>query len=128
MPAASRAPGRAFKTKFFAKQVRKAGIADTELCRVIADLAHGKGADLGGGVFKKRLQKNDFRSIVLAKSDHYWVFAFLFAKKDADNITAAALDGFRKLADGYAVLTASQLANLLKDGDLKEIYNESGDE
>lgn len=125
MPVTRRALPRVFKTKFFGKQARKAGIDDAELCRVIQDLADGKGIDLGGGVYKKRLEENRYRSIIVAKSDAYWVFEFLFAKKDSDNITSTELDGFRTLADSYAGLRPSQLTALLKNGALKEICNAS---
>jgi hypothetical protein len=127
MPAARPQP-RAFKAKFFARQARKAGIDDAELCRVIRDLADGKGTDLGGGVYKKRLDGNRYRSIIVAKSDFYWVFEFLFAKKDADNITATALDGFRTLADTYASLRPAQLTALLKADDLTEICHDALDD
>ena len=42
----------------------------------------GQADDLGGGVFKKRLNDNMHRSIVLAKGGRHWVFAYLFAKKE----------------------------------------------
>lgn len=38
--------------------------------------------DLGGDVFKKRLNENMQRSIILAKTEEFWVFAYLLAKKD----------------------------------------------
>ena len=37
-------------------------------------------------MFKKRLNRNDHRSIVLAKGGRFWVYAYLFAKKDRANI------------------------------------------
>jgi hypothetical protein len=43
-------------------------------------------------------------------------------------ITSAALDGFRTLADSYASLQPSQLTDLLKNGDLKEICNDTLDQ
>ena len=46
----------------------------------------GQADDLGGGVFKKRLDDNLHRSIILAKGGQYWVYEYLFAKKDRDNI------------------------------------------
>ena len=49
-------------------------------------------------MFKKRLDKNRSRSIILAKGQRYWVYAFLFAKKDRDNINDAELAAFRDLA------------------------------
>ncbi len=42
----------------------------------------GQCDDLGGGVYKKRLGKNLYRSIVVAKGGNYWVYAHLFAKKN----------------------------------------------
>jgi hypothetical protein len=79
-------PARAFKTAWFAKAARKALINDEELCEAIAEVRLGQADDLGGGVFKKRLDKNRSRSIVLAKGRRYWVYAYLFAKKDRANI------------------------------------------
>jgi hypothetical protein len=77
---------RAFKTAWFAKAARKARITDDELCGAIEEVRKGQADDLGGGVFKKRLNKNMHRSIILAKGGRYWVYAFLFAKKDQANI------------------------------------------
>ncbi len=54
----------------------------------------GKADDLGGGVFKKRLDRNRHRSIILAKGRHYWVYAYLFAKKDRSNIDESELARF----------------------------------
>lgn len=65
---------RVFKTAWFSKAARKAGIADEELCSVIRQAMLGQAADLGGGVFKKRLDKNKSRSIILAKGGRRWVF------------------------------------------------------
>lgn len=124
MAVTPRALQKTFKTRFFAKLAQKAKVDDAELCRVVKDLAVGKGTDLGGGVYKKRLQGNRYRSIIVAKSDDYWVFEFLFAKKDADNITTSALEGFRELAISYASLQPAQLGELLKNGDLTEICHD----
>jgi len=40
----------------------------------------GQADDLGGGVYKKRLGKNLYRSIILAKGGQHWVYEFFFAK------------------------------------------------
>jgi len=71
---------RIFKTAWFSKAARKARIDDHELCRAIEEVALGQADDLGSGVFKKRLNDNRHRSIILAKSGEFWVFAYLFAK------------------------------------------------
>ena len=113
--------GRAFKSSGFAKSARKADIEDKELCTAIRQVMNGQGDDLGGGVFKKRLNKNLHRSIIVAKGGRYWVYVYLFAKKDRENIEDDELREFRVLAKGYENLADKQLARLLKDKDLTEI-------
>lgn len=90
----------------------------------VREAMQGQADDLGGGVFKKRLNDNRHRSIILAKGGHYWVYEYLFAKSDRDNIADDELDGFRALAKAYAGMTDKQVEQLLQDKDLKEICNE----
>ncbi len=72
---------RVFKTAWFAKAAKKANIDDSELCACIEKAVLGQGDDLGGGVFKIRMNRNMHRAILLAKAGHWWVFEYLFAKK-----------------------------------------------
>lgn len=117
-------PGRAFKTAWFAKAARKARISDKQLCTAIRQAMQGQADDLGGGVFKKRLNDNMHRSIILAKGGRYWVYEYLFAKKDRDNIEDDELESFRALAKAYAGLSPVQVTQLLKDKDLVEICHD----
>jgi hypothetical protein len=73
----------------------------------------GKVDDLGAGVYKKRLNDNMHRSIVLSKSAQGWVYQYLFAKKDRANIDNSELQQFRNLAKAYATLTAPKLTQLI---------------
>ena len=116
---------RVFKTAKFSKSASKAGISDQELCKAINEVLLGQADDLGGGVYKKRINDNMHRSIVLAKGGMYWIYEYLFAKKDRDNIDDAELDGFRRLAKAYASLTEAQVQQLVKDKDFLEICNAS---
>lgn len=115
---------RVFKTRWFAKAARKARIDDNELCDAIAEVTQGQADDLGGGVFKKRLNKNMHRSIVLARGRTYWVYAYLFAKKDRDNIDDDELSAFRDLADVYAAKTDAEIAIELEARELVEICHD----
>ena len=117
---------RTFKTAWFSRAARKARIPDDALCEAIRDVSRGQADDLGGGVFKKRLDKNRHRSIILAKGGRYWIFAYLFAKKDRANIADDELEDFRTLAKAYGAMTEKQLAELIADRDLTEICH--GDE
>ena len=115
---------RSFKTAKFAKDASKAKITDLELCGAIAQVLLGQVDDLGGGVFKKRLHSNQHRSIILAKGGTFWIYEYLFAKKDRDNIEHDELAAFRLLAKSYAGLTGHQLGQLLINKDLLEICHD----
>lgn len=112
---------RTFKTKWFAKEAKKEGVTDVQLCVAIDQMRSGQADNLGGGVFKKRLGKNLYRSIVLAKGGNYWVYVFLFAKKDQGNIATAELEAFRKLADIYATKADDEIKRELNNKELVEI-------
>lgn len=116
---------RTFKTAWFAKAARKARISDRELCKAIQQVALGQADDLGGGVFKKRLNENRHRSIVLAKAGEFWVFTYLFAKQDRANIEVDELEAFRKLAELYRRKTSRDLEAELNAGALVEICHDS---
>ncbi|BBP54994.1 hypothetical protein PHLH3_46200 [Pseudomonas sp. St386] len=116
-------PMRVFKTKTFAAAAKKAEITDADLCKAVQEVVNGQGDDLGGGVWKKRLNENRHRSIILAKGRSYWVYQFLFAKKDRDNITEKELAAFKKLAGTYKGLSKDQVQLLLDEKDFVEICN-----
>jgi hypothetical protein len=115
---------RVFKTARFSKDAKKARISDAELCDAIRQVMAGQADDLGGGVFKKRLNDNMHRSIILAKGGRYWVYEYLFAKKDRDNIEDDELTAFRSLAKAYAGLTDVQIAALVSGKDIVEICHD----
>lgn len=115
---------RAFKTAWFAKAARKAHITDSELCEAIQQITNGQGEHLGGGVFKKRLNKNMHRSIVLAKGGRYWVYAYLFAKNDRANIDEDELLGFRELAGLFAKKTDADIMREIEYKELTEICHD----
>lgn len=116
---------RAFKTARFSKDAKKAKITDVALCQAIEQVLLSQVDDLGGGVFKKRLNDNLHRSIILAKGGKYWVFEYLFAKKDRSNIENDELLAFRLLANSYAGLTQLQVNQLLLNGDFVEICHDN---
>jgi hypothetical protein len=115
---------RVFKTAWFSRAARKARITDKELCAAIRQVMLGQADDLGGGVFKKRLSKNLYRSVVLAKGKRYWVYVYLFAKQDRANIEDDELAGFRALANLYARKTDADIAKELEIKELVEICHD----
>jgi hypothetical protein len=115
---------RVFKTAWFARAARKARIADIELCSAIRQVMLGQADDLGGGVFKKRLGKNLYRSIVVARGGRYWVYAYLFAKKDRANIEDKDLANLRAYAAVFARKTDADIGMELQLRELLEICHD----
>lgn len=112
---------RAFKTGWFSKAAKKARISDAMLCKAIAQVLIGQADDLGGGVFKKRLSSNQYRSIILARGGDFWVYQYLFAKQDRANIDDDELAAFRLLAKTYGAMTRAQAEAQVANGHWIEI-------
>jgi len=115
---------RFFKTAWFSKAAKKAHISDDELCSAIRQVVLGQADDLSGGVFKKRLSKNLYRSIILARGGRYWVYTYLFAKKDRANIDDDDLVSFRALDGLYAKKTDADIAKEILFKELTEICHD----
>jgi len=121
-------PSRTFKTKEFAKLARKAGVEDRDLCKAAQDLEEGKGGDLGGNVWKKRVNQNRSRAIVVTKPGDFWLFTYLFDKADRDNIEEDELLAFRKAAADLGMGGLSGMERLAQAGVVVEICNDCEDE
>ncbi|VVQ14537.1 hypothetical protein PS918_05735 [Pseudomonas fluorescens] len=115
---------RLFKTKRFAMQAAKAWIGDDELREAFAEMLNGQADNLGGDVWKKRLNANRHRSILLAKGGRYWVYQFLYAKKDQSNITPRHLADLRELAKTSGGLSEMGIQRLLDMREFVEIRYE----
>lgn len=119
----AKATARVFKTAWFAKKARAAGISDPDLCKAVKELMAGQGDDLGGNVWKKRLDKNTKRGIVVNKIGEFWVFVYLFAKSDRENISDRELRDFKKLARDLGRAKGADIEGMLTLKELLEICN-----
>ena len=116
---------RTFKTAWFSKAAKKARIEDSALCAYIQRAVQRQADDLGGGVFKKRINNNMHRAIILAKAGRFWIFEYLFAKNDRENIGAAELVQFRALAKAYTELSDKQIEQLIGNNHFVEICDDN---
>lgn len=112
---------RTFKTKRFAKDAKAEGITDDDLCEAIRQAKLGQCDNLGGGVFKKRLNSGDHRSIILAKGGQYWIYAYLFAKQNTANIEPDELKTFKELAKLFAKYSDEDITKATNSRALVEI-------
>ncbi len=67
------------------------------------------------------MNDNQHRSIILAKAGRWWVYEFVFAKKDRDNISSDELAQFKLLAKSYAALSSKEVQQLINDHYFLEI-------
>lgn len=64
------------------------------------------------------------RSIILAKGGRFWVYEYLYAKQDRDNIADDELAAFRYLATAYGRLSDQDIANLIANRKFMEICDD----
>ena len=76
-------------------------------------------------MFKKRLLDNQHRAIILTRLRQAWIYEYVFAKNDRNNIDDAELTGFRLLAKNYSTLTEDQLKVLIANQQFQEICHDS---
>ena len=93
-------------------------------------------ADLGGGLFKKRLARpgggksGGFRAIVAygpPRADRVLV-AYAFAKNAASTLTPQGHDALSKVAQAFVAASNEQLAELLASGNVSEVACDADDE
>src|SRR5580700_5280074 len=96
---------RVFKLRTFRRWSRKIGVSDEVLCAAVEEMVQGLiDADLGGGVFKKRIpvpgrgKRGGARTILGSNLQDRWFFLYGFEKKDRDTIDARELGALQTIA------------------------------
>ena len=123
-----------------AKLLRKERLPDAALCKAAREVLAGTfgagEADLGGGLFKKRLARpgggksGGFRAIVAygpPRADRVLV-AYAFAKNAASTLTPQGHDALSKVAQAFVAASNEQLAELLASGNVSEVACDADDE
>jgi hypothetical protein len=122
---------RIFKTRHFARWLRKTELTDAALCQAVREMAAGLvDAELGADVLKKRValpgrgKRGGARTLVASKKIDRWFFMFGFEKIEKANISPTELDALQTLASELLALTGQQLDIAVIDGSLQEICHE----
>ena len=123
---------RTFKTKSFAKWMRKTELKDQDLLCAVTEMEAGLiDADLGGNVFKKRValpgmgKRAGARTIVAGKFSRKWFFLFGFAKNEKGNIDDDELVHLQGAAHRLLGLTDQDIEEVILTGELKELINDA---
>lgn len=122
---------RVFKTRNFARWLRKTELRDQTLCEAVDEMGRGLvDADLGGGVVKKRValpgrgKSGSARTLIATNRGDRWFFIFGFEKNERDNITVGELGALKKVAADLLPRSSEALKTLLTAGELQEICHE----
>jgi len=118
---------RVFKSKVFAKWAHKEGLSEKTLLGAVAEMEQGLiDADLGGGVFKKRVaiakgKSGGGRTLIAYRFADKAFFVYGFSKNAKANITATELKALKILANDLLNYNDTEINRLLDAGVLFEI-------
>lgn len=120
-----------YVTKVYDREVRSAGITDHELCELAKEIVQDpKKGSLGGGVYKKRVAKNQGKSggsrVIIAYhfSDRMFFYSG-WEKKDVPKkgkeIPPDLERKLKQFSEFFRSLTDVQLENEVKRGNFREV-------
>ena len=120
---------RLFKTRHFARWMRKTDLSDELLYAAVCEMESGLiDADLGGGVVKKRIayqgrgKRGSSRILIATNKNDRWFFVFGFDKNERDNINSTELKALQTLASDLLDFSETELESEIKNNTLEEIY------
>lgn len=121
---------RMFRTRTFARWMRKAGVAESALFLATAEMALGLvDADLGGHLVKKRVplpghgKRSGGRTIVATNLFDRWFFLYGFEKNDRDTIEQRELKAFQEVAGALLALADHELVAAIAAGEIEELFD-----
>ena len=124
-----------YKTRWFDRWARKEGLTTPSLCTAVREMTEGLyDADLGGGLFKKRIARTGrgksggFRTLVATNKAERWVFVYGFPKNERSNIDKDEQESLKKLAAHLLSLTTQALGKAQRAGELMEVDCNAQDE
>jgi len=123
---------RVFKNKWFARWARLEDVPDSVLLQAATEIVAGQvEADLGGGLFKKRLaregsgKRGGYRVLIGYKKPNAEriVFLYAFAKNARANISDKEKEALSLVAEAFVSATDAQVGLLLKAGSIVEVQH-----
>ncbi len=124
-----------YKTRWFNRWARKQGLGNFSLCIAVREMTEGLyDADLGGGLFKKRIartgqgKRSGFRTLIATNRGDQWFFVFGFPKNERSNIDKNEEEALKQLAFELLSLTSGALDTAKQDDELIEVNCDAEEE
>jgi hypothetical protein len=117
-----------YKNRTFDRWAQKEGLNNLSLCNAVNEIAAGLyDADLGGGLFKKRIAKpgkgksGGFRTIIATNNKDRWFFIFGFSKNERSNIDKDEEEALKMLSKQLLAYTPDELEQAKNSNALIEV-------
>ena len=117
-----------YKTRWFDRWARKAGLTATILCEAVDEMMQGLvDADLGGGLVKKRIgragqgKSGGYRTLVATNKGDRWMFVFGSPKNERSNIDKDEAEALKKLSAHLLSMTPKAIDTAKLAGELIEV-------
>ncbi|KYC42938.1 hypothetical protein WA1_12560 [Scytonema hofmannii PCC 7110] len=117
-----------YKNRTFDRWARKEGLNNLSLCNAVNEMAAGLyDADLGGGLFKKRIAKpgkgksGGFRTLVATNNEDRWFFIFGFSKNERSNVDKDEEEALKMLSKQLLAYTPEELEQAKNSNVLIEV-------
>jgi hypothetical protein len=117
-----------YKTRWFDRWARKAGLTATILCEAVDEMMQGLvDADLGGGLVKKRIgragqgKSGGYRTLVATNKGDRWMFVFGFPKNERSNIDKDETEALKKLSAHLLSMMPKAIDTAKVAGELIEV-------
>jgi hypothetical protein len=124
-----------YKNRTFDRWARKEGLNNLSLCNAVNEMAAGLyDADLGGGLFKKRIAKpgkgksGGFRTLVATNNEDRWFFIFGFSKNERSNIDNDEEEALKMLSKQLLAYTHDELEQAKNSNALIEVICNASEE
>lgn len=126
---------RVFMTRTFSRWARKSSLRDHDLIRAVEEMKQGLiDANLGGGVFKKRVplsgrgKRGGARVLVATQMRGHWFFLYGFVKGERANIDDRELKFLQETARDLLGLSERQISIAISSSELTEVTDEKEDQ
>lgn len=116
------------KTRIFSRWMRKTELGDSLLASAVREMEQGLiDADLGGGIYKKRIalpgrgKRGSVRTLIATNRAGRWIFLTGFEKNEQSNISKKELQVWKMVAHDLISCSDAGLETMLENGELEEI-------
>ncbi len=117
-----------YKTHWFDNWAKKQDLSSLALCQAVQEMKAGLyEADLGGGLFKKRIAKQGqgksggFRTLIATNKGSHWFFVFGFEKNARNNIGQKEQAALKRLAVELLHYPPQVIENLERANELLKV-------